>query len=149
MEPLTTGAIAFAIWLSGKIIDWSTEKALDQAAEKVMQLLKRKFPETANALQAVVEPLALPPDGQEDIGEAVLVEEVKKAAQADQEIKMAVEALGNDVKEATKHNSELDKALREKQSNYQSAITNSIEKVVNLAQGIKSSINIQNQTINL
>jgi uncharacterized membrane-anchored protein YjiN (DUF445 family) len=133
------GAIALTAWLLNKVIDWSAEKALDRAAQKLMQLLKEKSPDTANAIDAVVERSALPQSEREDIGEAVLVEEVKKAAGADPEIKAAVEALGNDV----------NKALEEKQSSYQSVITNNFEKVVNLAQGVKPSINIQNQTVNL
>jgi hypothetical protein len=149
MEPLTAGAIALTAWLLNKVIDWSAEKALDRAAQKLMQLLKEKSPDTANAIDAVVERSALPQSEREDIGEAVLVEEVKKAAGADPEIKAAVEALGNDVNEAAKDNPELNKALEEKQSSYQSVITNNFEKVVNLAQGVKPSINIQNQTVNL
>lgn len=146
MEPFTAGAIALTAWLLNKVIDWSAEKALDQAASKVMQLLKEKSPDAAIFLEeAVAEHSALPQSEREDIGQAVLVEEVKKAAVADSEIKIAVEALG----EAAKKNPELDKGLKEKQSSYQSVITNNIEKVVNLTQGIKSSINIQNQTVNL
>jgi hypothetical protein len=149
MEPLTAGAIAFTTWLAGKIIDWSTDKTFDIASQGLMQLLKQKLPDTAEAFTVAKENAALPPGEREDIGEAVLVEEVKKAAATDPEIKVAVEALGNKVNEAAKENPELNRRLKEKQSSYQSVITNNIEKVVNLAQGIESSINIQNQTVNL
>ncbi|AFZ25224.1 hypothetical protein Cylst_3053 [Cylindrospermum stagnale PCC 7417] len=99
MEPLTAGAIAFTIWLGGKILDWSTDKAFDTASERVMQLLKQKSPDTAKALTAAAE--------REDIGEAVLVEEVKKAAATDPDIQAAVEALGQTVNQ----NPELEKQL--------------------------------------
>lgn len=148
MEPLTAGAITFTAWLLNKVIDWSTEKALDQAAQKVMKLLKEKSHNTANAIDAVAQRTALPQSEREDIGEAVLVEEVKKAAGANPEIKAAVETLGNDVNEAAKKNPELNKVLKEKQNMYQSVIINNIERVVNLAQGIEASINIHNQTVN-
>lgn len=49
MEPLTAGAIAFTTWVLGKIIDWSTDKTLDIASEGLMQLLKKKLPDTAKA----------------------------------------------------------------------------------------------------
>ena len=111
MEPLTAGAGILVIWLMNKVIDWSAEKALDKAAESVMQLLKEKSPDTANSLEAVAEHAALPPSEREDIGEAVLVEKVKKAAEASPEIKVALEALGNDANQAAKENPELEKRL--------------------------------------
>ncbi|MCC5654611.1 hypothetical protein LC609_33520 [Nostoc sp. XA013] len=144
MEPLTTGAIALTAWLLNKVIDWSAEKALDQAAQKVMELLKEKSPDTVDTIEGVVERSTLPQSEREDIGEAVLIEQVKKAAGANLEIKAAVEALGNNVNKAAKENPELNQRLKEKQSSYQSVITNNIEKVGNLAQ----KIIIQNQTQN-
>lgn len=149
MEPLTAGAIAFTTWVLGKIIDWSTDKTLDIASEGLMQLLKKKLPDTAKAFTVAKEKAALPPGEREDIGEAILVEEVKKAAAIDPEIKAALEALGNNINEAARVNPELNQKLKEKQSSHQNVITNNIEKVVNLAQGIEAGINIQNQTVNL
>ena len=148
MEPLTAGAIAFTTWVVGKIIDWSTDKTFDIASEGLMQLLKQKSPDTAKALTVAKENAALLPGEREDLGEAVLVEEVKKAAATDPEIKAALETLGNNINEAAKENPELNRRLKEKQSSHQN-VTNNFEKVVNLAQGIEPSINIQNQTVNL
>lgn len=112
MEPLTAGAIALTAWVLNKVIDWSAEKALDKAASKVQQLLKEKSPDTANTIDAVASPSALPPSEREDIGEAVLVESVKKAAEADPEIKAAVEALGNDAELAAKENPQIAAVLQ-------------------------------------
>ncbi|HLP91410.1 MAG TPA: hypothetical protein VK184_22860 [Nostocaceae cyanobacterium] len=102
MDPLSAGAVAFSAWLFNKIIDWTAEKALDAGASGVLQLIKSKLP-TAK----VVEMAALPPSQREDIGEAVLIEEVKQAAAQDEEVRKAVEDLGNDVQEAAKTNPQL------------------------------------------
>lgn len=106
MDPITAGAIALLTLIGNKVIDWSTEKALDASLDKAKQVLQEKSPEIA--AQA-----ALPPAEREDIGEAVLIEEVKKAAAADPEIKEAVEALGNQVNQAAEANPELKKAIAE------------------------------------
>lgn len=144
MDPITAGAIALLTLLGNKLIDWSTEKALDKASEKVMQLLNEKSPSTARALEVVKEKAALPLAEREDFGEAVLVEEVKKVAQADPEIKAAVEALGNYTNEVAKENLELDKVLKEKQSSYQNTMTNQGEKIYGNIQGS----NVQSLTQN-
>jgi hypothetical protein len=116
MDPLTAGAIALATLLLNKSAEKAgeiiTEKAFEQGG-KVMKLLKRKSPETASELEAAAENPALPPGQLEDIGEAVLVEKIESAANADPEIRAAVEALGNDVQEAVKVNPELEKAIKE------------------------------------
>jgi hypothetical protein len=119
MEPLTAGAIAFTAWVVGKIIDWSTDKTFDIASERLMQLLKQKSPDTVKALTAAKEKAALPPSERDNIGEAVLVEEVKKAAATDPEIKAAVEALGNDVNQAVIENPEVEKRLTTVIENWQ------------------------------
>ncbi|WYL95740.1 MAG: hypothetical protein HEQ35_19685 [Gloeotrichia echinulata IR180] len=106
MDPITAGAIALLTLIGNKVIDWSTEKVLDASLDKAKQVLQEKSPEIA--AQA-----ALPPAEREDIGEAVLIEEVKKAAAADPEIKEAVEALGNQVNQAAEANPELKKAIAE------------------------------------
>ncbi|MBH8578248.1 hypothetical protein I8752_35960 [Nostocaceae cyanobacterium CENA369] len=111
MEPLTAGAIAFTSWVVGKLIDWSTDKTFDIASQRLMQLLVEKSPDTAKSLTAAAERAALAPNEREDIGEAVLVEEVSKAAAKDAEIKAAVEALGNDVNQAVNENREVEKRL--------------------------------------
>ncbi|MBD2458465.1 hypothetical protein H6G80_30915 [Nostoc sp. FACHB-87] len=119
MEPLTAGAIAFTTWVVGKIIDWSTDKTFDIASEGLMQLLKQKSPDTAKALIVAKENATLPPGERKDIGEAVLVEEVKKAAATDPEIKAAVEALGNDINQAVTENPQLEKQLTTVIENWQ------------------------------
>ncbi|MDF5726800.1 MAG: hypothetical protein PUP92_01875 [Rhizonema sp. PD38] len=113
MDPITVGAIALLTLIGNKVIDWSTEKALDAGLEKVKQVMAKKSPATAAALETAATQAALPPGEREDIGEAVLVEEVKKAAQADPEIKEAVEALGNQASTAAQANPELVKAIAE------------------------------------
>ncbi|MDZ7958458.1 MAG: hypothetical protein RMY34_11375 [Aulosira sp. DedQUE10] len=113
MEPITVGAIALLTLIGNKIIDWSTEKALDAGLDKAKQVIKAKSPDTAAALETAAAQAALPPGEREDIGEAVLVEQVKKAAEADPEIKEAVDALGNQVTTAAQANPELAKAIAE------------------------------------
>jgi hypothetical protein len=113
MEPITVGAIALLALIGNKFVDWSTEKALDVIYDKAKQVIKAKSPATAAALESAATQAALPPGEREDIGEAVLVEEVKKAAEADPEIKEAVEALGNQVNTAAQDNPELAKAIAE------------------------------------
>ncbi|MBD2447988.1 hypothetical protein H6G76_12515 [Nostoc sp. FACHB-152] len=113
MEPITVGAIALLALIGNKFVDWSTEKALDAIYDKAKEVIKAKSPATAAALETAAAQAALPPGEREDIGEAVLVEDVKKAAEADPEIKEAVEALGNQVNTAAQDNPELKKAIAE------------------------------------
>jgi uncharacterized membrane protein len=116
MEPLTAGAIALATLLLNKTFEKTGELIVAKTFEqggKVIELLKRKSPETAGELEAALENPALPPGQPEDFGEAVLVEKIESAAKADPEIRAAVEALGNDVQEAAKVNPELEKAIRD------------------------------------
>jgi len=144
MEPLTAGAIALAYLLLNKTFEKTGEiivaKGFEQGG-KVIELLKRKSPETASELEAAAEHPALPPGQPEDFGEAVLVEKIESAAKADPEIRAAVEALGNDVKEAAQVNPELEKAIKElteavkaqRQSGI--TITNTAEKIYGNIQG--------------
>jgi uncharacterized membrane protein len=155
MEPLTAGAIALITLASNKFVEKTGEilagKAFEQGG-KVMKLLKRKSPETASELEAAAENPALPPGQPEYIGEAVLVEKIESAAEADSEIREAVEALGNDVKEAAQVNPELEKAIKELteavQAQRQSGITitNTAEKIYGNIQG--SSIESLTQNFN-
>jgi hypothetical protein len=105
MEPLTAGAIALGLYLGGKFADWGIEKAFDAGLDYAKQKLQAKSPDTIATLAA------LPAAGREDIGVAVL--EIEKAAQADPEIKAAVEALGNDVNQAAKTNPQLERAIQD------------------------------------
>ena len=144
MAPLTAGAITLATLLLNKSAEKAgeiiTEKAFEQSG-KVMKLLKHKSPDTASELEAAVEHPALPPGQPEYIGEAVLVEKIESAAEADPEIREAVEALGNDVDAAAKINPELEKAIKELteavQAQRQSGITitNTAEKIYGNIQG--------------
>lgn len=104
MEPLTAGAIALGLYLGGKFADWGIEKTFDAGLDYAKQKLQSKSPDTVASLAAL-------PAGREDIGVAVL--EIEKAAQADSEIKAAVEALGNDVNQAAKTNPQLEKAIQD------------------------------------
>ncbi len=116
MEPLTAGAIALATLLLNKTFEKTGELIVAKTFEqggKVIELLKRKSPETVGELEAAAENSALPPGQPEYIGEAVLVEKIESAAKADPEIRAAVEALGNDVQEAAKVNPELEKAVQD------------------------------------
>ncbi|MDP8963408.1 MAG: hypothetical protein M3O33_05355 [Cyanobacteriota bacterium] len=149
MDPLTAGAIALATLLLNKSAEKAgeiiTEKAFEQGG-KVMKLLKRKSPETASELEAAAENPALPPGQPEDIGEAVLVEKIESAAEADPEIREAVEALGNDVQEAAKVNPELEKAINELTEAVQA------QKITNIAKNntgnvaVGGSVSIQAET---
>ncbi|MEB3181727.1 MAG: hypothetical protein VKL59_22245 [Nostocaceae cyanobacterium] len=105
MEPLTLG-VNFLVFLGGKLGEWAMEKAWDTAYDDIMAKMAAASPETASKL-------ALPPEERKDIGEAVLIEEVKQVAQKHPEVKAAVEALGNDVNQAAKTHPELEKAIKE------------------------------------
>jgi uncharacterized membrane protein len=144
MEPLTAGAIALVTLASNKFIEKTgeilAEKVFEQGG-KVMKLLKRKSPETASELEAAAEHPALPPGQPEDFGEAVLVEKIESAAEADSEIREAVEALATDVNAAAKVNPELEKAINELTETVQAqqqsgiTITNTAEKIYGNIQG--------------
>lgn len=110
MEPLTVGAIAFLALLGEKTLEKTVEISIGKAFDSVLKLLKRKSPETAADIEAAVENRALPPGEREDIGEAVLVEKLEAAAQADPEIKTALEDLAANTETA---NPDLEKAIQE------------------------------------
>ncbi|UKP01310.1 hypothetical protein [Nostoc sp. UHCC 0870] len=101
MEPLTAGAIAFLYLLMDKTLDKTGDAIINQAFEqggKLLQLLKRKSPETGSAIERVAQHPELAQKQPDDYGEAVLVEKVKKEAYADPEIRAYVEALAQTVK---------------------------------------------------
>jgi hypothetical protein len=100
MEPFTAGAIATlfltkAIEKTGEIFG---EKVLVEKGGQLMQLLKRKSPDTASAIELVAQHPELVEQQPEDYGEAVLVEKVESAAKSDSEIAVAVQALADAVK---------------------------------------------------
>ena len=149
MAPLTAGAIALATLLLNKSAEKAgeiiTEKAFEQSG-KVMNLLKRKSPDTASELEAAVEHPALPPGQPEYIGEAVLVEKIESAAEADPEIREAVEALGNDVDAAAKINPELEKAIRDLTEAVK-AQQQSIQKITKIAETVEKIGNVNQDTV--
>ncbi|MBE8989201.1 hypothetical protein [Nostoc sp. LEGE 12450] len=112
MEPLTAGTLMLA-FVGSKLIDWSIGKAFDAAYDTAKQVLAKKSPETAEALAAAAEQASLPAAERKNIGVAVLVDKVEKVAQADPEIKDAVEALGNQAYASAQDNPALAKAIQE------------------------------------
>ncbi len=156
MDPLTAGAIALLTLFLNKSVEKTgeiiAEKAFEQGG-KVLKLLKRKSPETADAIEAAAENPALPPGQPEDFGEAVLVEKIESAAKADPEIKAAVEALASDVDAAAKVNPELEKAIQDLTEAVKSQ-PQSMQKITKIAETVEKIGNvnqdstIQNQTFN-
>jgi hypothetical protein len=135
MEPisLTAGAIATLVLTkafekTGEVLG---EKALEQSG-KLMQLLKRKSPNTATAIEVAAQHPELAEQQPEDYGEAVLEERVELAAKADPEVAAAVQALAD--------------AVKSKPS--------SIQKIINIAENNKGNvapggtISVENQTFN-
>ncbi|RCJ22495.1 hypothetical protein [Nostoc sp. ATCC 53789] len=94
MEPVSLTASAIATLVITKAFEKTGEvlgeKVLEQGG-KLFLLLKRKAPNTANAIElAQTQPL--------DYGQASLVEQVEEAAKKDPEIAQAVEAVADTVK---------------------------------------------------
>jgi hypothetical protein len=99
MEALTAGAIAtlFLTKAIDKGVDTLGEKVLEKGRQ-LMQLLKRKSPDTASAIELAAQHPELVEQQPEDYGQAVLVEKVESAAKSDSEIAVAVQALADAVK---------------------------------------------------
>lgn len=108
MEPTTLTAAAIATLVLTKASEKLGEKigeklpelsgkVLEQAG-KLRQLLKRKSPETATAIEQVAEKPELVEQEPVNYGTAVLVEKVEQAAQADPEVAVAVQELADAVK---------------------------------------------------
>ncbi|MCY7385043.1 MAG: hypothetical protein LH628_21175 [Microcoleus sp. CAN_BIN18] len=99
MEPLTAGVIVTLVLT--KAIEKGGETLGEKVLEKggqLMQLLKRKSPDTARAIELVGQHPELVEQQPEDYGQAVLVEKVESAAKSDSEIALAVQALADAVK---------------------------------------------------
>lgn len=99
MEAFTAGAIATLVLT--KVIEKAGETLGEKVMEKggkLMQLLKRKSPDTASAIEVAAQHPELVEQQPEDYGEAVLVEKVESAAKSDSEIAEAVQALADAVK---------------------------------------------------
>ena len=99
MEPFTAGAIATLVLTKAleKAGETLGEKVMEKGG-KLMQLLKRKSPDTASAIEVAAQHPELVEQQPEDYGEAVLVEKVESAANSDSEIAPAVQALADAVK---------------------------------------------------
>jgi hypothetical protein len=99
MEPFTAGAIATLVLTKAieKAGETLGEKVMEKGG-KLMQLLKRKSPDTASAIEVAAQHPELVEQQPEDYGEAVLVEKVESAAKSDSEIAEAVQALADAVK---------------------------------------------------
>ncbi|MFY7803985.1 MAG: hypothetical protein ACOVQ7_11195 [Limnoraphis robusta] len=145
MEPVELTVAA----LAALIITKATEKTGEKLGEKLfeqggtlLQQLRRKSPQTALAIEKVNEtPL--------DWGQAVI--DVKEMAKSDPEFAKVVE----DVEATIIEDADLRKRLEEIATTIKSQQTstqnyhNTIEKVVNLAQGERASINIKEQNITI
>jgi len=99
MEPFTAGAIATLVLTKAleKAGETLGEKVMEKGG-KLMQLLKRKSPDTASAIEVAAQHPELVEQQPENYGEAVLVEKVESAANSDSEIASAVQALADAVK---------------------------------------------------
>lgn len=99
MEPFTAGAIATLVLTKAleKAGETLGEKVLEKGGQ-LMQVLKRKSPDTASAIELVAQHPELVEQQPEDYGEAVLVEKVESAAKSHSEIAVAVQALADAVK---------------------------------------------------
>ncbi|MBD1891930.1 hypothetical protein [Coleofasciculus sp. FACHB-SPT9] len=134
MEPFTAGAIATLVLTKAieKAGETLGEKVMEQGG-KLMQLLKRKSPDTANAIEVAAQHPELVEQQPEDYGEAVLVEKVESAANSDSEIAAAVQALADAVNSQPQSIQKITK------------IADKVEKIGNVYQG-KVNIESQNQT---
>ena len=147
---LITGAIALATGVVMKVLEKSGENLGENLHNKTynfIRTLKPLSPNTVTALEKV-------PDQPLNYGEAIL--EVETAVKNDenlgnilQELVKAVEENDNQ-KIAKQINQELIKIaeILQNQDNSGAVYNNTIEKLVNLAQG-NATINIESQTINL
>ncbi|WP_287267678.1 hypothetical protein [Moorena sp. SIO3A2] len=145
MEPLEIAVAVLAVPFLTKAWEKTGEKfgeKLFDQGETLLQCLRGKSPETVTAIEQVKEePL--------NFGQAVL--EVKAVAEREPEIAEVVQAIEATVKENSQLASTMQKvieAIKSQESNTQTFI-NTIEKVVNLAQGENASIKIENQNISI
>jgi hypothetical protein len=134
MEPFTAGAIATLVLTKAieKAGETLGEKVMEKGG-KLMQLLKRKSPDTASAIEVAAQHPELVEQQPEDYGEAVLVEKVESAANSDSEIAAAVQALADAVNSQPQSIQKITK------------IADKVEKIGNVYQD-KVNIENQNQT---
>ena len=109
MEPLTLTAAAIVTLFLTKMIEKFGEKvgeklpdlgskALEQHMAKLTQILQRKAPETAIAIERITNHPELVEQQPEDYGLEVLTQKMEVAAKADPEVAEAVEALATEVR---------------------------------------------------
>lgn len=114
MEPLTAGASALVALLLNKTFEKTGEIIVAKAFEKgnqVIDSMKNQSPDTVNAIEAAAEKEIF--TLREDFDDAILVEMVELAAQANPEIKVALTDLAIKVEEAQKENDHLKQAVQD------------------------------------
>lgn len=99
-----------ALQRTGEIL---MDKSIEQS-QKIIRLLKENHPDVANAIELAAQRPELAQQQPLDYGEAVLVEKVEQAANADPEIKAAIEDLA-----ATQENPQVAEAVKSVIENWQ------------------------------
>jgi flagellar biosynthesis/type III secretory pathway M-ring protein FliF/YscJ len=98
MEPVELTAAAIATLFLTKALEKTGEKLGEEAFKqggKLLQLLKRKSPETASAIEKVVQNPELAEQQPQDYGVAVLIEKVEETAKAEPEVAAALRDWAN------------------------------------------------------
>jgi hypothetical protein len=149
MEPLTTAAIAIGTIVATQALETTTEKVTEAVFEKgkgFLSFLRQESPETVTAIEkAPQQPL--------NYGDVVLA--VERAAQASPQVRETMEALVMTAQSSEIPNLEnilqdIATALKNVQAvDNKQIFNNTIEKLVNLAQGQGASININEQNITI
>lgn len=101
MEPVSLTAGAIATLVLTKAIEKTGEKLGEKALEKgkeLMQLLKRKSPNTASAIELAAQRPELTEQQPEDYGVEVLQAKLEESAKVDPEVAQAVQAVADVVK---------------------------------------------------
>ena len=143
MEPIEW-AVAALIFIAAKAPDKAADKILDklwEQGENLLSQLRRKAPQTALAIeQAKTVPL--------DWEQTVI--DIQAMAQTDAEVAQAVQAVEVAAQERVETIKMLEEIARAvKTQRHPQSYINTIEKVVNLAQGERATIKIEQQNINL
>ncbi len=98
MEPVELTAAAIGSLFLTKALEKTGEKLGEEAfkqGSKLLQLLKRKSPETVSAIEKVVQNPELAEQRPEDYGVPVLVKKVEETAKADPEVAAALRDWAN------------------------------------------------------
>lgn len=100
MDPLTIAVAAATVVLT-KMLEKTGETIGDKAMDaggNLLNLLRRKSPDTVAKLEQAVEQTSLP--GEKDIIDVEVIEQVENLAQQDAEVKASVEAVADAAKES-------------------------------------------------